>query len=164
MPLSDITNKTSKKREELDDFTRGMICALAVMANWKQVDLCKKSNPSTFTVHNIVKKYKEEGLKAPSLAQDVRKHFPTETGEVLLFQFVEPPPNPWGCFWAGGLGPLVTLERKVDQEKYIDCLKTNFRPWLEKIKTEYGHDFIFQEDDASCHTGAKASKLFDYWP
>jgi hypothetical protein len=24
MPLSDITNKTSKKREKLDDFTRGM--------------------------------------------------------------------------------------------------------------------------------------------
>jgi transposase len=62
------------------------------------------------------------------------------------------------------LGPLVTLEGKVDQEKYIDCLKTNFLPWLEKIKTEYGHDFVFQEDGGSCHTGAKASKSFDYWP
>jgi hypothetical protein len=49
MPLSDITKKTSKKREELDDFTRGIICALAVMANWKQVDLCKKFNLSTST-------------------------------------------------------------------------------------------------------------------
>jgi hypothetical protein len=47
MPLSDITNKTSKKREELDDFTRGMICALAVMANWKQVDNCKNFNLTT---------------------------------------------------------------------------------------------------------------------
>jgi transposase len=51
-------------------------------------------------------------------------------------------------------------------------LKTNFLPWLEKIKTEYGYDFIFQEDGASCHTGAKARKWkqesviksFDYWP
>jgi transposase len=42
-----------------------MICALAVMAKWKQVDLCKKFNLSTSTVHNTVKKYKEEGLKAP---------------------------------------------------------------------------------------------------
>jgi hypothetical protein len=33
-----------------------MICALTVMANWKQVDLCKKFNPSTSTVHSIVKK------------------------------------------------------------------------------------------------------------
>jgi transposase len=78
----------------------------------------------------------------------------------------------WGCFWAGGLGILVTLEVKVDQEKCIDCLKTNFLPWFEKIKKEYGHDFIFQEDDASCHTSAKARKWkqesgmksFDYWP
>jgi transposase len=78
----------------------------------------------------------------------------------------------WGCFWAGGLGPLVTIEGKVDQEKYIDCLKTNFLPWLENIKSDYGHDFIFQEDGASCHTDAKARKWkqesgiksFDYWP
>jgi transposase len=283
MPLSDITNKTSKKREELDDFTRGMICALAVMANWKQVDICKKFNLSTSTVHSIVKKYKEDGLKAPksrsgrpqalsnrdgrSLALSVRRA-PTEPmgihsqnlgstrgvvslptirkklrqkgfssfkvaqkpflglnhrrrrknwvilrqnwtieqwkkiiwsdesrfllrhndggvrvirkkGERLLDQHVLPTWKfgkgsvmVWGCFWAGGLGPLVTLKGKIDQEKYIDCLKTNFLPWLEKIKTEYGHNFIFQEDGASCHTGAKSRKWkqesgiksFDYWP
>jgi transposase len=78
----------------------------------------------------------------------------------------------WGCFWAGGLGPLVTLKGKVDQEKYIECLSTEFLPWLEKIKAEHDHDFIFQEDGASCHTGAKTRKWkreagiksFDFWP
>ncbi|KAG1443513.1 hypothetical protein G6F56_010648 [Rhizopus delemar] len=53
----------------------------------------------------------------------------------------------WGCFWAGDLGPSVTLKGSVDQDKYVN----------------YG---------ASCHTGGytrwwkeKAGiKGFEYWP
>ncbi|CEP06819.1 hypothetical protein [Parasitella parasitica] len=39
----------------------------------------------------------------------------------------------WGCFWAGGLGPIL--------------------PWLQNLSFEHSKGFIFQEDGASCHTG-----------
>jgi transposase len=79
----------------------------------------------------------------------------------------------WGCFWAGGLGPLVVLDGSVNQEKYIACLRDNFLPWLINLTEEKGTDFIFQEDGASFHTGKLSRKWkseqnvikgFDFWP
>ena len=78
----------------------------------------------------------------------------------------------WGCFWSGGLGPLVTLKGSVDQDKYVDCLSQKFLPWLDELKEKHGQDFIFQEDGAPCHTGSytrwwkeKAHiKGFEFWP
>ena len=78
----------------------------------------------------------------------------------------------WGCFWAGGLGPLVTMKGNINQEAYINCLSNNFLPWLQKTTEETSRNFIFQEDGASCHTGSYASwykkrcgvEGFDFWP
>ncbi|KAG1455442.1 hypothetical protein G6F56_007063 [Rhizopus delemar] len=78
----------------------------------------------------------------------------------------------WGCFWAGGLGQLMTLKGSVDQDKYVNCLSQEFLPWLEKLKDEHGQEFIFQEDGTSCHKGGYARwwkekariKDFEYWP
>ncbi|CAO3703557.1 unnamed protein product [Rhizopus stolonifer] len=78
----------------------------------------------------------------------------------------------WGCFYTGGLGPLVTLHGSVDQDKYVQCLSDKFLPYLHKLTNEHGHDLIFQEDGASSHTGGYARwwknkaciKGFDFWP
>ena len=78
----------------------------------------------------------------------------------------------WGCFWAGGLGPLVVMEGSVDQDAYVNCLAKHFIPYLRKMEEETGREFIFQEDGASCHTGSYTTwfkrqcqiKSFPYWP
>jgi transposase len=38
----------------------------------------------------------------------------------------------WGCFWYGGLGPLVALTGKIDQDAYVNCLAQNFPKKLGK--------------------------------
>jgi len=79
----------------------------------------------------------------------------------------------WGCFWAGGIGPLATLTGTVDQDKYVDCLATHFLPWFQKLTEETNKEFIFQEDGAPCHTGGYSTwykqkrcdvQGFDFWP
>ena len=79
----------------------------------------------------------------------------------------------WGCFWGGGVGPLVTLQGNIDQDKYVSCLAENFLPWFEKLSNRTNSHFLFQEDGAPCHTGAYASwykkekgliDRFDFWP
>lgn len=78
----------------------------------------------------------------------------------------------WGCFWAGGLGPLVVMKGTINQEAYINCLSNHFLPWLEDISSKESRDFLFQEDGASCHTGSYAAwykqrcgvEGFDFWP
>ena len=79
----------------------------------------------------------------------------------------------WGCFWFGGLGPLVTMTGKINQEAYVDCLSKKYLPWLQELSTETGKKFLFQEDGAPCHTGSYATwykkqrcevDSFDFWP
>ena len=283
MTLSDISNTPSKKRKELDSFTRGVICGLATIAKWKQVDIAKELEIPTSTVNDIVRKYRETGQKEckqrpgrpevlterdishlvisvrkepfeplayhqqilalagkavclktirkalasrslysfkPALKPFLSKRNITrrkflvynklkwgdedwrkviwsdesrftlrhndggarvfrKIGERLKKRFVLPTFKfgkgsvmVWGCFWAGGLGPLVTMTGDINQDKYVQCLSDHYVPWIKNMKEQYGHDFIFQEDGASCHTGSYARwwkdqvgiKGFEYWP
>ena len=61
MPLSDITNKTSRKGPELSDFTRGMICGLAQHAGWNNTEISRKLDIPRTTVGTIVKNFVTEG-------------------------------------------------------------------------------------------------------
>lgn len=78
----------------------------------------------------------------------------------------------WACFHAKGKGPLVILEAKVDQSYYIECLANHFVPWLELLSLNTGKDYIFQEDNATCHTGRLTKEFkskmtiecLDSWP
>jgi transposase len=269
MPLSDITNKTSKKSAELDDFTRGMICGLVKHAKWSQADVVLELDIPKQTVSDVYRKFNKNGqtstmprsgrpkklderderhlvinvrrepydplgiylsqlqelkgsitlatirkalrkkgfysfrpAKKPFLSlrhRKARKEWAMDKldwtdadwstiiwtdesrfalkhndggirvirqkGERLYnrhvlptFKFGKGSVMVWGCFWAEGLGPLVTLKGKVDQEKYIKCLEEHFLPWYNKLKDKHGHDFILQEDGASCHTGSHTSR------
>jgi hypothetical protein len=60
MPLSDITNKTSKKSSELDDFTRGMICGLVKHAKWSQADV-RELDISKQTISDVYRKFNKDG-------------------------------------------------------------------------------------------------------
>ncbi|KAG1471344.1 hypothetical protein G6F56_002177 [Rhizopus delemar] len=75
--------------------------------------------------------------------------------------------------WYGRLGPLATLTGNIEQDAYVNCLSQNFRPWYEELHRKAGKNFLFQEDDAPCHTGAYATwyknnrceaDSFNFWP
>lgn len=78
----------------------------------------------------------------------------------------------WSCFWAGGLGPLVILEENVNQDVYVNLLSKNFIPYFKKLEEDQNRKFIFQEDNAPCHTGSYSTWYrarweiypFDFWP
>lgn len=79
----------------------------------------------------------------------------------------------WGCFYASGLGPLVTLLKgSVDQDKYVNCLADKFLPCYNELKETHGQYFTFQEDGASCHRGSYVRwwkkqvgiTTSEYWP
>ncbi|KAG2204440.1 hypothetical protein INT47_005231 [Mucor saturninus] len=66
----------------------------------------------------------------------------------------------------------VFIDGNVDQTAYVNILASKFHPWFTKLCEKEDRDFIFQEDGASCHTGAYTTwwknthsiKRFDYWP
>ena len=78
----------------------------------------------------------------------------------------------WGCFWAGGFGPLAFVDGFVDQDAYINILAKKFMPWFIDLNQKEDQNFILQEDGATCHTGKYATRWkdshqinhFDFWP
>lgn len=71
----------------------------------------------------------------------------------------------WGCFWAGGLGPLITLKGNIGQNRYIDCLAGHFLPWYEEVSKEEKGEFLFQEDGAPWYKKERCLvDNFDFWP
>ncbi|GAA5798498.1 hypothetical protein HPULCUR_003902 [Helicostylum pulchrum] len=61
MPLSNITGKSSRKRPELSDFTRGVICGLSQHAKWTNTDISKELDIPRTTIGSIVQKYVKQG-------------------------------------------------------------------------------------------------------
>ncbi|KAG1136901.1 hypothetical protein G6F37_011604 [Rhizopus arrhizus] len=66
-------------------------------------------------------------------------------------------PMVWGCLWGGGFGPLEIIDTSsINQEIYINILANKFHPWFTNVTMHQERDFIFQEDEASCHIGGYA--------
>ena len=50
------------------------------------------------------------------------------------------------------MGPLVLIKGTLDAKKYIDLLKKYLIPFINELKNNNNDEFIFQEDNAPCHT------------
>ena len=61
----------------------------------------------------------------------------------------------WGCFYEGGLGPLVPIEGKLNSEKYIKLLEEYFIPFLRRESP----DLIFMQDNSPVHTSRLSSQF-----
>jgi transposase len=71
----------------------------------------------------------------------------------------------WGCFCNNKLGPLVLVEGTLNSDRYIELLENYLLPFLinlnEKEETLIPwyffqeEDYIFQDDNASCHVSNK---------
>ena len=61
----------------------------------------------------------------------------------------------WGCFSWFGLGPLVRIDGRINNERYIEeILGYHVVPFLENFEEENG-EYLFQQDNAPIHTSAR---------
>lgn len=72
----------------------------------------------------------------------------------------------WGCMSAAGVGRICVLEGIVNAKKYIDILNRNMLPsardlFLPKDSPPTAKpSFVFQQDNAPCHTAQACSSWF----
>jgi transposase len=62
----------------------------------------------------------------------------------------------WACFCWDKLGPIVTIEGSVKQEKYIEILGDNLLPFWKRMKRHYRSP-MFQDDGARAHRAISVS-------
>jgi len=66
----------------------------------------------------------------------------------------------WGCFRSGKLGPLVVVVGAMDQVQYVNVLSKHLIPFYYDPKEQtipLHSEYVFQEDNASAHTGEYAT-------
>ena len=64
----------------------------------------------------------------------------------------------WGCFTWDSLGPLIRLEGKIDNKRYIEeVLQSHLLPFLQGLE----EDYEFQQDNASIHKSKLTMKFFE---
>ena len=63
----------------------------------------------------------------------------------------------WGCFWQGGLGPLVRINGIMDRHVYMDILTQHMRPYALR---EIGRGFVFQQDNDPKHSSKDVKAWF----
>ena len=64
----------------------------------------------------------------------------------------------WGIFSYYGVGPLKLIEGTLTGAKYREILKTHMRLFIQRLKKDHGHDFIFQHDNDPKHTSRVVKK------
>ena len=63
----------------------------------------------------------------------------------------------WGFITFNGVGPLIRLEARVDAASYAKMLQERVFPWF---RANFEDGFIFQQDNASVHTGRIVKEFF----
>ena len=63
----------------------------------------------------------------------------------------------WGSFSQNGMGPLVKVEGNLNAENYTELLENNLLPFA---KEKLPKTWIFQQDNAKCHTAKESIKFF----
>lgn len=65
----------------------------------------------------------------------------------------------WGCIGSRGTGSICILNRTMNTEVYVDVLEHKLLPTVEKY---FGDgNFIFQQDNASCHKSNNSKKWLE---
>jgi transposase len=64
----------------------------------------------------------------------------------------------WGCFVGDKLGPIVFIDRTVNQDVYIDILRESLIPFIEALKADGATNLIFQQDNATPHKAQRTMK------
>ncbi|GAA5817438.1 hypothetical protein MFLAVUS_010984 [Mucor flavus] len=74
MPLSDVTDKVSRRGPELSEFTRGVICGLSQHAKWTNTAISKEMGIPRSTIATIVQKFIKHGQTSVERRSGRPKH------------------------------------------------------------------------------------------
>jgi hypothetical protein len=74
----------------------------------------------------------------------------------------------WACFLGDKLGPIVFISGSVNQDIYIELLRTDFEPFIVTLKPwqqmpNGETNLEFQQDNASSHTAKKTAEFLKGW-
>jgi transposase len=67
----------------------------------------------------------------------------------------------WACFVGNKLGPIVFISGSVNQDVYMEMLRTEFDPYLEALATDTRTTYEFQQDNARPHTARRTVKFLE---
>jgi len=67
----------------------------------------------------------------------------------------------WACFMGDKLGPIVFISGSVNQDVYMEMLRTEFDPYLEALATDTQTTYEFQQDNAHPHTARRTVKFLE---
>jgi len=58
----------------------------------------------------------------------------------------------WACFAGDRLGPIVFISGSVNQDVYMEMLRTEFDPYFKALATDTQTTYTFQQDNVRPHT------------
>jgi transposase len=67
----------------------------------------------------------------------------------------------WGCFVGNKLGPIVFISGSVNQDVYMEMLRTEFDPFLEALAADTQMTYKFQQDNARPHVSKRTRKFLE---
>ena len=67
----------------------------------------------------------------------------------------------WGCIGPDGVGNLAFCEGTINAQCYVKVLRENLTESARKIYGNENHPFIFQQDNAPCHTAKVTAKFLN---
>src|SRR5579859_6893005 len=67
----------------------------------------------------------------------------------------------WACFVGDKLGRIVFISGSVNQDVYMEMLRTDFDPYLEALATDTQTTYEFQQDNARPHTPRRTVKFLE---
>lgn len=105
------------------------------------------SDESHFEVQSRRTQYVRRSVGEPIRLQHVEEH--VKHPDKIMY---------WGCFSAGGVGPLVPVDGMMNGKKYVGILRKNAVPELSKRFPDKSG--IFQQDLAPCHTSKLVQSFF----
>lgn len=63
----------------------------------------------------------------------------------------------WGCFHAGGIGPLRRIRGIMDKNVYVDILEKTMLPFARQV---FGRSLLYQQDNDPKHTSGLVKEWF----
>src|SRR5579859_1573388 len=67
----------------------------------------------------------------------------------------------WACFVGNTLGPIVFISDSINQDVYLELLRTEFDPFLNALAEDGQTNLEFQQDNACPHTAKRTLKFLE---
>ena len=67
----------------------------------------------------------------------------------------------WACFVGDKLGPIVFISGSVNQDVYMEMLRTEFDPFLEALAADTQTTYEFEQDNALPHVSKRTRKFLE---